>query len=90
MNYVAALSTSLCSGCDAEVTDDELSRDHVGMCCSCGKDLQATLDAEAAEELLSDDEIVAALLETEPDAVLEAAERAKQLVGGRFSERRSA
>ena len=63
MNYVTPLSTSLCINCEAEVYDEELSSVHVGLCSACASDLQTTLDAEAAEELLPDEEIVAALLE---------------------------
>lgn len=59
------LSTSICESCCSEVSNECLSPDHVGLCDACATDLQASLDAEKAVELLSDDEIVAALLDAD-------------------------
>jgi len=63
MNYVACLNTVICESCGGECSRDEMSDDHAGLCRVCGDDLQASLDAEESEEILSDDQIVATLLE---------------------------
>lgn len=74
------LSTSICASCESGVSDEHMSPDHVGLCEECAADLQSTIDADAAEALLDDDQIVAVLLETEPSEVIEAAERARQFL----------
>lgn len=62
-----ALSIFVCSACSAECFAKEVHAAHKGMCRECGEDLQVTLSAERAEALLSDAEIVEALLDdTEP------------------------
>lgn len=80
MNYAACLSTVCCSACAAECHLGELHATHIDLCSVCGDDLQATIDTDAAEALLDDDQIVAVLLETEPSEVIEAAERARQFL----------
>lgn len=67
MNYVPALSTVFCSACAAECHFEELHDEHCDLCSVCGDDLETKLAAEDSEELLSDEEIVEALLGDELD-----------------------
>lgn len=63
MNFSGALShLHICESCHGECFAEQMSEDHTGLCIECGKSLQAELDAECVEELLSDEEIAEAFL----------------------------
>jgi len=86
VNYVPVLSTSCCNACGTECHSEELHGEHAGLCIPCGDDLAEKLAADKAEELLSDAEIIDALLELEPEQVIEAAAAAERMLGrDRFS-----
>ena len=90
MNYVHQLSTALCFGCNASCHFEEMHAEHTELCGACGDNLQSEFDAERTEELLSDDEIVAALLEADCGSVVDAADHAQELLGDRYSARGAA
>lgn len=63
MNLSGPLShVHVCESCGGEGSREQMSEEHIGLCIPCATSLQAELDAEAAEELLSDDGIFEALL----------------------------
>jgi reverse gyrase len=74
MSALCQLPTSFCANCTGECANEHMSADHPGLCAECAVDLQAAIEAQAVEELLTDEEIVSALLEQQDAANFHAAD----------------